>query len=129
MGRGVRALAGCHGNLNVERRPGSRATKRIEPNARMWEHDVPRVLGWERDVDVDGEADSKPNTDDFSFRAHKDGTVRIAFKGKVVTTLAGKEATRFLARVDGADPARAQLALAKATGNFKRGNERQAGRP
>jgi hypothetical protein len=62
----------------------------------------------------------------FSYRAHKDGTVRIAFRGKVVTTLAGKEATRFLARVDGADEEQAQLAMAKATGNFKRGNERRA---
>jgi len=64
----------------------------------------------------------------FSFRAHKDGTVRIAYHGKVVITLAGKEATRFLARVDGADPNQAQLVMAKATGNFKRGNERQPGR-
>jgi hypothetical protein len=62
----------------------------------------------------------------FSYRAHKDGTVRIAYRGKVVTTLAGKEAARFLARVDGADEEQAQLAMAKATGNFKRGNERRA---
>jgi hypothetical protein len=67
--------------------------------------------------------------DSFSFRAHKDGTVRIAHRGKVVTTLAGKEAARFLARVDGADRDQAQLVMAKATGNFKRGNERQPGRP
>ena len=67
--------------------------------------------------------------DAFSFRALKDGTVRIAFRGKAVTTLAGKAATRFLARVDGAGPDQAQLAMAKVTGNFKRGNERQPGRP
>jgi hypothetical protein len=60
----------------------------------------------------------------FSYRAHKDGTVRIAYRGKVVTTLAGKEAARFLSRVAGADAAQAQLVMAKATGNFKRGNER-----
>lgn len=64
----------------------------------------------------------------FSYRAHKDGTVRIAYRGKVVTTLAGKEAVKFLARVDGAAPEQAQLAMAKATGSFKRGNERQPGR-
>ncbi|MBA2597330.1 MAG: hypothetical protein H0T18_05025, partial [Chloroflexia bacterium] len=45
-----------------------------------------------------------------------------------VTTLAGKDAVRFLARVDGAGAEQAQLAMAKATGNFKRGNERQPGR-
>ncbi len=66
--------------------------------------------------------------EDFSYHALKDGTVRIAYRGKVVTTLAGKDAVRFLARVDGAGPEQAQLAMAKATGNFKRGNERQPGR-
>ena len=43
-----------------------------------------------------------------SFRAHKNGTVRIAYRGKIVTTLAGKEAARFLARIDGVSP-RGQL--------------------
>ncbi len=66
--------------------------------------------------------------DVFSYRSHKDGTVRVAYRGKVVTTLAGKDAVRFLARVDGAGAEQAQLAMAKATGNFKRGNERQPGR-
>jgi hypothetical protein len=65
----------------------------------------------------------------FSYRADKDGTVRIAWRGRVVTTLAGREAARFLSRIEGADFARAQLAMAKATGNFKHGNERQPGRP
>jgi hypothetical protein len=65
----------------------------------------------------------------FSYRVHKDGTVRIAYRGAVVTTLAGKDAARFLARLDGADATRAQLAMAKATGNFKRGNERRPSRP
>ena len=64
----------------------------------------------------------------FSFRAQKDGTVRIAYHGRVVTTLAGKDASRFLARV-GANPDAAQLLMAKATGNFKRGNERRPTRP
>jgi len=38
-------------------------------------------------------------------------------------------AVRFLAGVDGPDTEQAQLAMAKATGNVKRGNERQPGRP
>lgn len=78
-------------------------------------------MAWDQDVN--------PFEDVFSFRAHKDGTVRIAYQGKVVTTLAGKEAVRFLQRVDGVDPGQAQLVMAKATGNFKRGNEREPGRP
>ena len=39
------------------------------------------------------------------------------------------EAARFLARVDGASESPIQLTMAKATGNFKRGNERTPGRP
>lgn len=65
----------------------------------------------------------------FSYRAHKDGSVRIAWRGKVVTTLRGKDAGRFLARVDDADEEQAQQAMARATGNFKHGNERRPGRP
>jgi hypothetical protein len=65
----------------------------------------------------------------FSYRVHEDGTVRIAWRGRVVTTLAGPDAARFLTRVAGDDDAAAQLAMAKATGNFQRGNERQPGRP
>ena len=71
----------------------------------------------------------EPEDPVFSYRAHKDGTVRIAYRGNVVKTLAGRDATKFLARVTGGDPDQAQLAMAKATGNFKRGNERQPGRP
>ncbi len=60
----------------------------------------------------------------FSYRETADGRVRIAWAGRVVTTLRGAAAVRFLERVAGADAAGAQLAMAKATGNFKRGNER-----
>lgn len=77
---------------------------------------------------MDGKRNSGLDEGVFSYRAQKDGTVRIAYRGRVVTTLAGKEATRFLSRVDGAGEEQAQLAMAKATGNFKRGNERQLGR-
>ena len=61
---------------------------------------------------------------DFSWRATKDGRVRISRGGRVVTTLAGRSARRFLGRVEGADEAAAQLEMARATGNYKRGNER-----
>lgn len=60
----------------------------------------------------------------FSFRASKDGRVMIAYHGKQVTVLAGKDAERFLSRIDGADAKQAQLIMAKATGHFKHGNER-----
>ncbi len=60
----------------------------------------------------------------FSWQATKDGRVRIAWRGRVVTTLSAAEAHRFLRHVEGADDDAAQLLMARATGNFKRGNER-----
>lgn len=60
----------------------------------------------------------------FTYATTKDGRVRIAWRGRVVTTLAGETADRFLRRVEHAAPAAVQLELARVTGNFKRGNER-----
>lgn len=61
----------------------------------------------------------------FSFQATKNGKVLISWNGKLVTTLVDKDALKFLARVEGTDDHEAQLLMAKATGNFKRGNERK----
>ena len=61
---------------------------------------------------------------DYPFRERKDGGVRIAYRGRVVTTLAGRVAARFIARAEGADAEAQQQLMARATGNFKRGNER-----
>ena len=60
----------------------------------------------------------------FSYRTTKNGQLRIAFHGRHVVTLAGNEAQRLAGRLEGADAEATQLLLAKATGNFKRGNER-----
>jgi hypothetical protein len=60
----------------------------------------------------------------FSYRVTAGGQVHIAYQDRTVTTLNGREADRFLARVEATDEAGAQLLMAKATGNFKRGNER-----
>jgi hypothetical protein len=60
----------------------------------------------------------------FEYRTTKDGRVLIANQGRTVTTLKGGQARNFLERVVDADEDKVQLALAKATGNFKRGNER-----
>jgi hypothetical protein len=62
----------------------------------------------------------------FSYRASKDGKVFIAWHGKTVTTLKGREAARFLSKVESGDEHAAQQLMARATGNFKRGNERLA---
>jgi len=60
----------------------------------------------------------------FSFRETKDGKVFIAWHGKPVMTLKGKDAQQFLQKITGLDHKDAQLVMAKLTGNFKRGNER-----
>ncbi len=62
---------------------------------------------------------------DFSYSVTKDGRVRIAFRGRHVVTVAGRRAGRLEAQLAGADGDEAQLLLAKATGNFKHGNERR----
>ena len=50
--------------------------------------------------------------------------VFVFWDNRHVKTLTGHEAAAFLARVESASDADAQLAMAKVTGNFKRGNER-----
>lgn len=61
----------------------------------------------------------------FAWQATKDGRVRLSWRGRVVTTLTGARAARFLREIGGADDDAAQLLMARATGNFKRGNERR----
>lgn len=51
--------------------------------------------------------------------------VLITHRGRVATLLRHAAADRFLARLDGLDDAAAQQLMARATGNFKRGNERR----
>lgn len=62
---------------------------------------------------------------DFSFRIARDGSVFLSWRGRVVKTLRGANAAKFAERAAGLGPAAAQLLMAKATGNFKRGNERR----
>lgn len=62
----------------------------------------------------------------FSYRTSKDGKVFISWQGRQVTTLSGKKAEDFTRRIERAEGKQAQLIMAKATGNFKRGNEKSA---
>ena len=61
----------------------------------------------------------------FAWQTTKGGRVRLSWRGRVVTTLTGAPAARFLREIEGADEDAAQLLMARATGNFKRGNERR----
>lgn len=62
----------------------------------------------------------------FSYRETKSGLVHISYKGKTVTTLSGRNSSRFLGKVGLGDSQSDQLDMAKATGHFKHGSERVA---
>lgn len=60
----------------------------------------------------------------FEYEPRGSGDVVITHRGRRATTLRGARAEAFLnALADGAD---AQQPMARMTGNYKRGNERQA---
>jgi hypothetical protein len=61
--------------------------------------------------------------DQFRFTEIKNDRVTIVYRERPVTTLKGKLAIQFLARIDRADTIEQQRIMAKVTGNFKRGNE------
>jgi len=60
----------------------------------------------------------------FDFRETGDGRALISWHGRLVTTLAGKDAQRFLGKASSVSPREQQLLMAKATGHFKHGTER-----
>jgi hypothetical protein len=74
-----------------------------------------------------GHIDKRNRLDEapFSYRVTKNNTVLIDYNGKQVKLLKGKDAEKILERINIAEDEKAvQLILAKITGNFKRGNER-----
>lgn len=60
----------------------------------------------------------------FSYRITKDNKVFLYWHGKQVSILRGKESERFIAKVKNSNTKEAQLIMAKITGNFKHGNEK-----
>ena len=72
------------------------------------------------------EIDKRQILDNEVFTCHvsKDDKVFIYWCGKQVIILKGKEAQTFISRIEHLSGQEAQLVMAKATGNFKRGNER-----
>lgn len=78
-----------------------------------------------RGAGVGTDVSAAPGADDlgFTFRSTRQGEVHISRGGRVVTTLRGAAAARFLSQVEGADPAVQQQRMARVTGNYKRGNE------
>jgi hypothetical protein len=66
-----------------------------------------------------------PAPDGFEFAERKSGEVAIFHHGRLATTLRKEAVARFLKDVKADDP---QELMARAIGNYKRGNERRNGR-
>jgi hypothetical protein len=62
----------------------------------------------------------------FTWRRRKSGEVQVLHHGTLAATLRGTAADEFLAEVADGDDADAQQLMARVTGNYKHGNERQA---
>ena len=72
-------------------------------------------------VDQRGVLDSEV----FTYKSTKDQKVFLFWRGKLVTTLSGCKGEAFISDIKEADEKEAQLVMAKATGHFKHGNEKQ----
>lgn len=62
----------------------------------------------------------------FEYQIFKDNKVQIYWNNKPVMMLKGSAALDLLKKLERAEGKDVQLALAKITGNFKRGNEKIA---
>lgn len=60
----------------------------------------------------------------FALERRKNGEVVVTHHGKTASVLRGRAAERLCDRVEQADELAAQHAMARATGNYRRGNER-----
>jgi hypothetical protein len=59
----------------------------------------------------------------FSFKRRKNGEVVISHHGRVAAILRGRQADTFVTKAEAGD---GQELMARLTGNYKRGNERQS---
>ncbi|QAY74399.1 hypothetical protein ET445_14765 [Agromyces protaetiae] len=62
--------------------------------------------------------------DPFDYRVTKEGAVIVSRGGRAVMTVGGRDAARLVAALQRADEAESQYVLARASGDYKRGNER-----
>ena len=60
----------------------------------------------------------------FDYKELKDNKIQIYWKNKPVMLVKGLAAKKLLMKIEKASDKEIQLALAKITGNFKRGNEK-----
>lgn len=64
------------------------------------------------------------NEEPFSYKITKDKKVLLYWHGKQVSILRGKQSQQFIEKIKNADTKEKQLIMAKITGNFKHGNEK-----
>lgn len=62
----------------------------------------------------------------FTWRQRKNGDVEILHRGRLASTLRGNDAADFLAEANTGTLLDVQPLMARLTGNYKHGNERQA---
>jgi hypothetical protein len=65
------------------------------------------------------------SADPFDYRVTKNGQVFISRGGRQVGTVSGERAARLIKELARGTERDRQLVLAKASGNYKRGNERR----
>ncbi len=62
----------------------------------------------------------------FTYRERKSGAIEVLHFGQLAAVLRGPLAAKFRARAAGASDLERQHLMARVTGNYKRGNERNA---
>jgi hypothetical protein len=60
----------------------------------------------------------------FDYRVTKQGGLIVSRGGRAVMTVGGRDAARLVAALQRADDSQVQHLLARASGNYRRGNER-----
>jgi len=64
----------------------------------------------------------------FDYKQAKDGKIMLYHNGRHIETLTGGQAEKFAKKMANADHRAGQLLMARATKNFKRGNEKMGKR-
>jgi len=78
-----------------------------------------------RQLEADAGRDETTNLG-FAYRQRKNGMVEILHRGRIASTLRGRDAAEFIAQVAEQSDADSQHLMARITGNYRRGNERHA---
>ena len=101
---------------------GARAHQRVHRDQDGLAHQEPEVAVSGRG----GASDERGRlvADPFDYRVTKHGGVIVSRGGRVVMTVGGADAGRLIVALQRADDSQAQHLLARASGNYRRGNER-----